>query len=177
MATLSTITFGRCSRRGGFADAGFNRQWPAGPEFAPGGGQFGGGGASASFDDGPAAGVVESSPTAPPSSTGGGWSVDFDGDELALVLIALAAVAGAVTASVYIVMVAPGFLAEILVDGLIAGALCRKLRHTESQHWLSAAVKKTWALALGLAVLLSLLGFAFQKFAPQATSLGDWLRS
>lgn len=148
-----------------------------GPEFTPGGGQFGGGGASASFDDGAAAGVVESAPPAPSLSSGGGWSVDVDGDELALVLIALAAVAGAVTASVYIVVAAPGLLAEILVDGLIAGALCRKLSHAESQHWLAAAVKKTWALALGLAVLLSVLGFAFQKFAPQATSVGDWLRS
>lgn len=147
------------------------------PEFAAGGGQFGGGGATASFDDGTAAGIVDSGSTAPSWSTGGGWSVDLDGDELVLVLIALAIVAGAVTASVYIVVVAPGLLAEILVDGLVAGAFYRKLQHAESQHWLTSAVKKTWPLTLGLALLLGVSGFAFQKFAPHAVSLGDWLRS
>ena len=146
-------------------------------DFVPGGGQFGGGGASVSFDDGPPAGMVDSGSMAPSSSTGGAWSVDLDGDELTLVLIALAIVAGAVTASVYIVVVAPGLLAEILVDGLIAGVLWRKLRHAEPQHWLTSAVKKTWPLALGLAALLGVLGFALQKFAPHAVSLGDWLRS
>lgn len=144
--------------------------------FSPGGGQFGGGGASASFDDGGVrAGFVDSSPSVAPSTAGDGWGVDVDLDELGLVLIVLAIVAGALTASVYVIYVAPGLLAEILVDSALAGALYRKLKHDESQYWLTSAVKKTWAVTTGLAVLLGVLGFVCQKIAPQAASLGDLL--
>lgn len=145
-------------------------------EFSPGGGQFGGGGASASFDEGSIVTQVNIAPDSTPSSTGTGSAVDVDLDELGLVLIAIAIVAGAVTASIYIIVIAPGLLAEILVDSVLAGALYRRLKHDGSQYWLTSAVKKTWALTLGLAIGLGALGFASQRIVPQANSLGDLLR-
>lgn len=92
--------------------------------FKGGGGRFGGGGATAFFN-GPAAPpepVLVTSASAESNSSQG--FLDIDLDDLGLVLIALAMAACAVLAGLYIIYIAPGLFAEILVDRAVMGPVC-----------------------------------------------------
>ena len=87
--------------------------------------------------------------------------------------MAIAAIAGSLIAILYVVYVAPALLAEILVDGVLLAGLYRKLKGVEQRHWLRAAVRKTILPALIAALLFSLAGYALQKAAPKASSIGE----
>jgi hypothetical protein len=146
-----------------------------------GGGDFGGGGASAHFD-------APANPADPGELPGSNLISDGlasvgDADEAALPLLVLLLVAallvgvlGAAVSSLYILYAAPGLFAELLLDGVLAATLYRRLRHLESRHWLETALRRT-AVPFGLtAALLSVGGAALQWYAPQAHSLGGMLQ-
>ncbi|MGQ0711043.1 MAG: hypothetical protein ACT4NV_15000 [Rhodoferax sp.] len=106
-----------------------------------------------------------------------GWSPPDlgDADELAVVLVAIAAVVGMALAAFYLVWSAPALLAEVLLDGALATTLYRRVRGLERQHWLSSALRHTrWALA-GTVLLLALCGAALEHWAPGAHTLGQAL--
>ena len=132
------------------------------------GGNFGGGGSSGSFD----------LPSSGSSSGGGSGSldaVDFEvpGDDLAIPLIAIAAVIGLALASLYVVYLAPVLLAEVLVDGAISYALYRHLRHQERRHWLRGVVRHTAWPFVATAVFLAGMGWGMAVYAPEAKSIGE----
>jgi hypothetical protein len=148
------------------------------PEFQfGGGGEFSGGGAGGTLD---AAGISEAASAADIAS-GGADVVDAVGvlDEGAAVVVPVL-VAGFIVvglAGVVTVLVgAPGLLAELLLDGVIAGAAYRRLRQVPVQHWLHGALRRTWKPMLALTITLVAAGLMAQWIAPGADSIGDFLR-
>ena len=75
-----------------------------------------------------------------------------------------------------VVVGAPGLLAELLLDGVIAGAAYRRLRQVPLQHWLHGAVRRTWKPMLALTLTLVAAGLVAQWLRPAAHSIGDFLR-
>ena len=68
--------------------------------------------------------------------------------------------------SFWIVYNAPVLFAELLVDGVLAASLYRRVRGLESQHWLETAIKKTACPFLMMGLLISALGWGMQAYAP-----------
>ena len=132
------------------------------PHFA--GGHSGGGGASAQW------GSASSAKT----SGGSSW---FDGDiDFGWVLLALAAALAGLIAIGYIVWAAPLLLAEVLVDAAIVSAVSRQLVD-ERRDWTATAIRRTWVPATIVVASLVLGGWALQKIAPDAKSIGPALQS
>ncbi|UZW63140.1 hypothetical protein [Lysobacter enzymogenes] len=146
---------------------------PSGAGCNGGGGHSGGGGASSSFD------APASLPLPRSAGAGGdsdsGFSLLDGADDFGWVLIAIAIALGAVLAAGWVVWIAPGLMAELLLDVALAGGLYRRLRRIESQHWLSTALRRTALPFLLLALLAAAAGFAGSRYAPGADSIGDVL--
>ena len=105
------------------------------------------------------------------------WSgIDFDLDleEGWFLVLAIIVLIGALIASLYIIYMAPLLLAEILIDGVLLAGLYKRVKHIDQQHWLRAAVRRTIIPALLIAVFFSIAGFAMQRVAPEAHSIGSF---
>ena len=127
------------------------------------GGRSGGGGASASWEDARTS-----------SSESGSW---LDGDlDLGWILIALLALAAGLVAIGYVVWLAPALLAEVLVDAVIVSTVSRHVGLIERRDWTTTALRRTWLPALVIIVSLVIGGWALQKAAPEARSIGPALR-
>jgi hypothetical protein len=121
------------------------------------GGRSGGGGASAAWDhrgSGPG---------------GGSW---LDADELGWVILIAAAAFGGLIAVGYVVYVAPALLAEVLVDAVIVATISRKIAVTEKRDWTATVLRRTWLPATVLVGVLIIGGWALQRAAPDARSIG-----
>ena len=98
------------------------------------------------------------------------------GDELVLVLIAIAVLFSFVWVAIWIVWAAPALFAEILVDAAlagVAGGLYRVLPGLEVELWLRTAIQRTVWQFLLTAVLLGMTGAVIQHFVPSAKSIGQ----
>ena len=152
-------------------------------QFSGGGGDAGGAGAGGSWGQGlfssPSSSTSSGSGGSSSSPSGGGGDGGGDGgggldlDEGCFIVIAVVAIAGAFIAILYVVYVAPALLAEILVDGVLVAGLYRKIKGVEQRHWLRAAVRQTIIPALMAALLFSVAGYALQRAAPKAHSIGE----
>lgn len=140
-----------------------------------GGGDFGGGGASGSIDSPPAAFLADDE--APLNSAGEAVGTVAEADELAIPLLALALAVGLALASVWVIYIAPGLLAEVLVDGGLSYALYRHLYGQEPAHWAISTLRRTLLPFVATAVFLAAVGAAMSHFAPGARSIGEVLAS
>jgi len=134
-----------------------------------GGGDFGGGGSSGSWGS-----SVSSAPA--PSSGGSflnGTGFDFDLQEGFLIVLALLALFGGLLASLYVVYIAPGLLAEILIDGALIAGLYKRVQQLEQRNWLRTAVRRTLLPAVLAVIFFTIAGAALQKAAPEARSMGE----
>lgn len=134
--------------------------------FPAGGGDFGGGGASHSFADSQSSG-----------SGSGGVDFDLDLGELAVVLLVIVALAGALWAAIATVWTAPGLLAELLLDAGLSAGLYERVRHVRGDAWLRTAFAKTALPFVGVAVLFAVAGATIQWHTPEARSIGGFIRS
>lgn len=133
-------------------------------------GEFGGGGASASFD-GASSDVSDSSGAVGDALEGVGVA-----DELAIPLFVLLAMAALVLSSLYVVYTAPLLFAELMLDGMLAAGLYRRLKGIESNHWIETALRKTfWPFFLTALVCFS-TGWAMGVYAPEAHTIGAVLQ-
>jgi len=133
-----------------------------------GGGHFGGGGASGTFDTPASFAPADSdSPLAEAAGAVG------DADELAIPLIVLAFALGLALASLYVVYIAPMLFAELLVDGALSYALYRRIKGTDSPHWLASAVRRTALPFLLTGGFVAIAGAAMAVYAPGAHSIGQ----
>jgi hypothetical protein len=145
-----------------------------------GGGGFSGGGAQGSLDS---AGIHEAASAAEVASSASGSADVADAasalDEGAVVVIPVLVVGFIVVGLVGVVTVlvgAPGLLAELLLDGVIAGTAYHRLRQVPFQHWLHGALHRTWKPMLALTLALVAAGLMAQWISPGADSIGDFLR-
>lgn len=137
------------------------------------GGGSGGGGASSSFDapSGSGADVLDDTTT----PIGEALGAVSDADELAIPLMALLLVAALVLSSLFVVYSAPILFAELLVDGVLATSLYRRLRGLEPAHWLETAVRRTFLPFVLTAAFVVAAGWGMARYAPGADSIGDVL--
>lgn len=145
------------------------------------GGDFGGGGASASFDA--PGGIAMPQPLADTADLGEGVGEAVgealgsvgDADELMVPLLALLLAVGLAAASIYLIYIAPTFLAEVTVDGALSVALFRHLRGQDPRHWLSTAVRRSALPFAATALLLAGCGAGLAAYAPGARTLSQAL--
>lgn len=139
------------------------------------GGEFSGGGSSGRWDDTRSEPLVEL-PELPDIS-----NVDAIGDAdefaipLGILLFVLAVVATVLVASVSVIYSAPVLFAELLLDGVLAATLYRRLRRLDSRHWLQSAVRRTFVPFAITALLMMAAGWGLSAYAPTARSLGEVL--
>jgi hypothetical protein len=139
------------------------------------GGSFDGGGASGNFDNA----AVPPSPISLDSDSGTiiGDTVGatFEAEELAIPLIAILFLIGLLLSSLWVIYTAPLLFAELLVDGVLAVNLYRRLRRPQSCHWLETAIKRT-AIPFALtAVVLACTGAGLQHYVPEARTMAEAL--
>ena len=132
------------------------------------GGRSGGGGASGGWS-------AEGSDGASKEALGGSH-VDVDLDELWPIVVAAVCALGAVVAILYVVYGAPLLLAEIALDGAVVTTLYRRMRRADAAHWAATTVRRTWVSAFVLVVSCTIGGFAFERIAPGARSIGSVIR-
>ena len=71
--------------------------------------------------------------------------------------------------------IAPNLLAEVLLDGVLATTLYRRLRAVDSRHWLETAVARTWVPVVVVAAFFVIAGAVCHWYAPEASTLsGVW---
>mgnify|MGYP001176888828 CR=1 FL=1 len=85
-------------------------------------------------------------------------------------------VVGVAIASLYIVFIAPMIVMELAIDGALVCTLYRRLRRISTGDWFRAAIRLTVLPFIVAAIILALVGFGVQQFAPGADSIGDLLR-
>ena len=152
-----------------------NLESEAAPHWSGEGGTFDGGGASGDYDLADSAGdsAVDSVQSALDEAAG---SVDVDVGDAALPIAALILAAGIVFSSLFVVYTAPVLFAELLVDGVLAAGLYRRLQGQDRRHWLESALRRTfWPFMLTAAVVTA-AGWGMGRYAPQASSLGEVLQ-
>jgi hypothetical protein len=137
-------------------------------------GEFGGGGASASFDD--ASGSMVPEAAASDGVVGEVLGGAAAAEELAIPLFVLMLLAGLVLSSLYVVYSAPVLFAELLLDGMLAAGLYRRLRGIEGRHWLETALRKTFWPFMLTSLLCLIAGWLLGLYAPDADSIGAVLQ-
>jgi hypothetical protein len=148
------------------------------PIHSGGGGDFGGGGASGSFGGSfGGSGADMSEAVGSDFSLGDSVGSVADADELAIPLMAVVLAVGLAFASLYVIYIAPVFLAEVMVDGAFSYALYRYVRGDDPAHWLATAVRRTVVPFIATGVFLMLVGAAMSAYAPGAHSIGDLMHS
>ena len=102
-----------------------------------------------------------------------------DADELAVplivVVIAVGVLAALILSSLWVVYSAPVLFAELLVDGVLAASLYRRLRGLDSRHWLETAIRRTFLPFAIAAIVTASIGWGMTLYAPEADSIGDVL--
>jgi hypothetical protein len=100
-----------------------------------------------------------------------------DADELAIPLAVILIIAGIVltvlVASFSVVYSAPVLFAEMLLDGVLAASLYRRLRRIERRHWLHSAIRRTIVPFAITAALMAAAGWGLSVYAPGAYTLGE----
>lgn len=137
-------------------------------EFSGGGGSFDGGGASANVDFGSGDAVVDTVVDKP-------LGIVQHADEGAIPLVVILLALGIAFSSLFVIWSAPILFAEILVDGLLAAGLYRRLRVLDPRHWMVSALKRTLIPFILTTILVAGAGWGMQAYAPEARSVGDVL--
>lgn len=135
--------------------------------FEGSGGQSAGGGASASYD-------VEDSP-ADTLGVGDAFSAAGDADEFAIPLFLILAALALVMSSLFVVWSAPVLFAELMVDGVLAASLYRRLRGLDTTHWLETAIRRTFWPFFATTLIVTSIGFGIQHFSPKITTVGEMI--
>ncbi len=146
-----------------------------------GGGTFGGGGATGDFGsaDSPSVEVPLVGRSDGGSGGGGSWMPDVDlGDGWEIVVLGILVVALIATiagSAVYLILIAPGMLADTAFGAMLAGGLVHKVRRMDEFDWEGSVLKFTWKPFAAVAVFALVAGLFAQHLAPGARTLSEIL--
>jgi hypothetical protein len=112
-----------------------------------------------------------------PPQAGSSLNVDLDVDELWPVVLAAVCALGGALAIGYVVYSAPALLAEVALDAAIMSGVYRKLNKREPSHWAMTVLRHTAIPGVILIVFAALGGYAAQRIAPEARSIGGVIRA
>lgn len=144
------------------------------PILRPGGGNFGGGGASADFGSGDLVGtVVKSKGEVAHGATEA--VVAAAGEGCAVVVVVILGLAAISAVLVWILSMAPVFLAEIVLDAILIATLYKRLRKLDGAYWWQAMVRRTRTPFLVAVFIAGVGGTILHWFAPEAQTLGYFL--
>lgn len=143
-----------------------------GEAFKGQGGEADGGGASGWFDSSEECGSVASESN---DAVGEALGAAAHAEELAIPLVVIVLLGAALFSSLFVVYSAPLLFAELLVDGMLAASLYKRLRGIEKRHWLETAVRRTFVPFALTAVFAAAAGVAMVLYAPGANSIGGVL--
>lgn len=107
---------------------------------------------------------------------GGALDLD-DGIVVVFIVIAIVAAIGGIVCIGYVIYIAPLLLAEVALDAALVSAAYRHLRKEDVGHWTGAVFRRTWIPATILVVFMFVAGYAAQKIAPDARSIGGVVRA
>jgi hypothetical protein len=138
----------------------------SGPSFFTAG-RSGGAGGGAQWSHG-----LSSASRGGSASSGTSFMPDLDLDDLWFVVLAAACALSGLVAIVYVIYAAPVLLAEVALDAAVVSAVYRRMRRQDASHWAVTVVKHTWIPALVLVTCAALGGYALQRIAPDARSIG-----
>jgi hypothetical protein len=152
------------------------------------GGRSGGGGSGAHWVSEPVERAVSVPlpvrPSVSPSASSSAASDALDGlggsldlDDGVFIVIAILAALGGIVCIAYVIYIAPLLLAEVALDAALVSAAYRRLRREDVGHWTGAVFRRTWIPATILVLFMSVTGFAAQRFAPEAHSIGGVIRA
>lgn len=144
------------------------------PILRPGGGNFGGGGASADFDSAEIAATAANSKAeiargatdSLVAAAGEGWAV------VVFVVLGIAAVSAVL---VWVLSMAPVFLAEIVLDAILIATLYKRLRKVDGAYWLQAMIRRTRVPFLVAVFIAGIGGTILHWYAPEAQTPGYFL--
>jgi hypothetical protein len=77
----------------------------------------------------------------------------------------------------YVIYIAPLLLAEVALDAALVSAAYRRLRKEDVGHWTGAVFRRTWVPAVILVTFMFVAGYAAQRIAPEARSIGGVIRA
>lgn len=144
------------------------------PILRPGGGNFGGGGASADFGSGDVAGtVVKSKAEIAEGATE--TVIAAAGEGCGVVVLVFVGIAAISAVLVWILSMAPIFLAEIVLDAILIATLYKRLRKVDGAYWLQAMVRRTRFSFLVAVCIAGIGGTVLHWYAPEAQTLGYFL--
>jgi hypothetical protein len=149
---------------------------PPVPDFAGAGGSFDGGGASANFEV--ALEVADAVDVATADASGVGDAIGSVGDagDAAIPLALLALVGAILFSSLFVIYSAPLLFAELMVDGVLAASLYRRLTGLDQRHWLESALRRTWWPFVVTTMVVVAAGWGMGRYAPEAHTLGEVLK-
>lgn len=102
--------------------------------------------------------------------------INFVPDEGCGLAIVLGAIIAVVVTLCVAIAGAPLLIAEIFVDIFLASVLYRRLRIAAEEHWLGAAVRRTWLYVLITAAALAVMGLTLEICAPGSDTIGQALK-
>lgn len=118
--------------------------------------------------------------SAPVHSAGSGSYIDLPGvdfdldlDDAIWIVLALIVLIAGLLAIFYVVYIAPALLAEVLLDGLLAGGLYKTVKNVEPGSWLTTVLRKTAIPAALAMIFFGIFGFVVQLIEPDAASMGE----
>jgi hypothetical protein len=103
---------------------------------------------------------------------GGGGGLDLDGDDLFWLIVVVVAVCGGAIAIGYVIWIAPTLLAEAVVNGAVAGKVYHGMQKRDHEFWTEEIFKRTIFSGIVVIVCAILAGYAFNRIAPEAVSVG-----
>lgn len=133
------------------------------------GGSFDGGGASADVD------LSDFVPATDTPAVGDALGA-VDAGDAAIPLAVLLLVVGIVCSSFFVIYSAPVLFSELLVDGVLAASLYRRMRGLDQRHWLESAVRRTFLPFVLTAAVVTAAGWSMGRYAPEARSIGEVLQ-
>lgn len=104
----------------------------------------------------------------------------LDGEGCLVLIIGgalLLLVIGTFSSIASLIWAAPELLAEVFLDAVIAAIMTRQLGRQHLRDWTDGVLRRTWKGALGLAVIMCLIGVFVRVQKPGAHTIGDLWRT